>query len=242
VARLPAAMGQAHLPVFDSPEHKRRSVRAMFDRVAPRYEAANRAMTLGLDGRWRRRLLDELGVVGEDRVLDLACGTGDFLRLLAARGLEPVGLDLSELMLRQAPRAFPRVQAAGEALPFADASFDVVVSGFAIRNFASVGEVIAEVARVLRPGGRFGIIEVAEPSWRVARWVHGAYFRHLAPLIGWAVGGDREAYRYLPASVAFLPSPAEMARMLVASGFIPPRRLLVGQGAAQLVVTVRRRG
>ncbi len=226
---------------FASAEAKRRAVRSMFDRVAPRYEVANRAMTFGLDGGWRRRLLQEMQLGPDDTVLDLACGTGDFVRLLAQRGLEPVGLDLSSGMLAHVPARFGRVQGAGEALPFRDACFDAVVTGFAVRNFASLEAVVAEVARVLRPGGAFGILEVATPPWRVARAVHRVYFHRVAPVIGWAVGHDRAAYRYLPASVAFLPSVPELARLLVRHGFLPPRRALLGLGAAQVVVTRRRR-
>ncbi|ACU53788.1 ubiquinone/menaquinone biosynthesis methyltransferase [Acidimicrobium ferrooxidans DSM 10331] len=235
-------MSQLIPPKFESPDAKLRAVGAMFDRVAPRYDAANRAMTLGLDLRWRRRLLRELALAPGARVLDLACGTGDFLRLLAEEGAAPIGLDLSGRMLREVPPHFDRVQAAGESLPFRDESFDAVVTGFAVRNFASPEAVFSEVARVLRPGGALGIIEVATPHWRPARAVHAWYFQRVAPIIGWVVGRDREAYRYLPASVAFLPEPFAFARMLVERDFLPPKRMLVGMGASQLLVTHKRHG
>jgi demethylmenaquinone methyltransferase/2-methoxy-6-polyprenyl-1,4-benzoquinol methylase len=214
-------------------------VREMFDRIAPSYDRVNRVMTFGLDLSWRRRLVDALGLPVGARVLDLACGTGDLLTILARRGMRPVGLDLSIGMLSEVGRAVPLVQGVGEHLPFAQASFDAVTCGFAVRNFADLAQVLSEVARVLRPGGGFGILEVAVPERRTVRALHGLYFQRIVPRIGAALSSDRRAYAYLPRSVVYLPTPAELAVALERAGFLSPRRVVVGLGAAQLVVATR---
>ena len=143
-------------------EEKRVRVREMFDRIAPRYDALNRIMSLGLDQRWRRRALDKIRVGPGDLVVDLACGTGDFCELVEARGARAIGVDFAREMLRQAATRglrFPKVQGDGEWLPFATASVDVVTCGFALRNFVSLEAVLREIARIVRPGGRIALLE-----------------------------------------------------------------------------------
>jgi demethylmenaquinone methyltransferase/2-methoxy-6-polyprenyl-1,4-benzoquinol methylase len=222
-------------------EEKRTRVRAMFDRIAPRYDALNRLLTLGLDQRWRRIALAAAGVGPGDQVVDVGCGTGDLAALAAARGARVVGVDFSGEMLRAARRRGPAsawVRGDAEALPLPDAFASVVTSGFALRNFASLERALAEMARVLRPGGRLALLEVDRPD---AAWVAGAhslYFDRLVPRIGgWL--SDAEAYRYLPESTAYLPPPAALAGLLGRLGLAvaPRRRFLLG--TAQLVLARR---
>jgi demethylmenaquinone methyltransferase/2-methoxy-6-polyprenyl-1,4-benzoquinol methylase len=215
-------------------------VRDMFDRIAGTYDIVNRVMTFGLDQGWRSRLIREMGLKTEAQVLDLACGTGDFLKAWSAKGVRVYGLDLSYQMLRKAESFAPLVQATGEALPFGDASFDAVSSGFAVRNFADFAGVLAEVSRVLRPGGVIGILEVATPKSRVVRELHGLYFGSLVPLIGGLISSDKSAYRYLPQSVAYLPSDERFVELFEQSGFMDLKRIVVGLGAAQLLIAKRR--
>lgn len=219
-------------------QEKVKAVRTMFDAIAPRYDLLNRILTFGMDTGWRRKTVADLGLPAGSLVLDLACGTGDFCNDLAAAGLRAVGFDNSGGMLSAATTAAPLVLADALRLPVPDASADGITCGFALRNVADLGSFFGEAARVVRPGGRIGLLEVAEPRWRPARVVHGMYFRRVVPLIGGLLS-DRAAYRYLPASTAYLPDPAEMLAMLRAAGFADARRQLLFMGAAQLITGTR---
>ena len=228
----------------DLPEgaRKRALVRAMFDRIAPRYDAMNRLFTGGLDQRWRSLALDAAGVGPGDRVLDLACGTGDLAELAARRGASVVGLDFAGVMLGHARRRLPQLdllQGDAAVLPLRDASFDVVVSGFALRNFVSLPEVFRELARVLVPGGRVALIDVDRPRSAWVRAAHSAYFDHVVPLLG-ALLSDRAAYRYLPQSTAYLPAADRLLAMLCEAGFERATRRSLLLGTAQILGAVRR--
>ena len=223
------------LPTGDD---KTRSVQAMFDVIAPRYDLVNRVMTFRMDVGWRRRTVDTLGLSPGSVVVDLACGTGDLAHELADRWLVPVGVDLSFGMLAAAPRRFPRLQADGASLPFPDASVDGATCGFALRNFTDLGLTLAELGRVTRDGGRIALVEVAEPPNPVLRFGHRVYFGQVVPRIGGLLS-DGDAYRYLPRSVAYLPEPAELRAMVERAGFTDVRRTLLSGGIAQLITATR---
>src|SRR5258706_9429520 len=148
----------------------------MFDAIAPRYDLVNRIMTFRMDVGWRRRTVRTLRAPGQATVLDLACGTGDLCRELASAGYTPVGMDLSFGMLTAARTDAPLAQADALRLPVADLSVDGVTCGFALRNFVDLGPFLAELARVVRPGGRIPLLEVAEPPNALLRWGHAVYF------------------------------------------------------------------
>jgi demethylmenaquinone methyltransferase/2-methoxy-6-polyprenyl-1,4-benzoquinol methylase len=222
-------------------EDKRVRVRDMFDRIAPRYDALNRVMSVGMDQRWRRRALAKIGVGPGDLVVDLACGTGDFCELVEARGARSVGVDFALQMLRQGRArglGHPVVQGDGEWLPFRTGSVDVVTCGFALRNFVSLKGVLAEVARILKPGGRVALIDVDRPAWGPIRAAHSLYFDRLVPLVGGLVS-DRKAYAYLPQSTAYLPPPEELREMMSAVGFLDVSRERLFLGSAQILTGVR---
>ncbi|MFA5890029.1 MAG: ubiquinone/menaquinone biosynthesis methyltransferase [Actinomycetota bacterium] len=221
-----------------SGSEKARAVRGMFDTISGRYDLVNRIMTFGMDVGWRRRAVRELHLSPGARVLDLACGTGDFCRDLARAGLRPAGFDFSFGMLAAARTEAPLTQADILALPVASGSADGITCGFALRNVVDLNSLFREMARVLRPGGRFALLEVSEPRNRLLRAGHNFYFGGVVPKIGGMLS-DRSAYEYLPASVAYLPPPNEMRAMLAAAGFTELRRVHLLGGAAQLLLGTR---
>ena len=222
---------------------KRRAVREMFDAIAPRYDLVNRIMTLRLDVAWRRRTVRELALPAGSLVADLACGTGDLCRELDRQGHFGVGFDFSMGMLRAATSdtagGSPLVNADVLELPLPDGALDGATCGFALRNLTAVPPLLAELARVLRPGGRIGLLEVDRPSNPILRWGHGLYLGRVVPLIGAALS-DRDAYRYLPESVAYLPSASELQAMVRSAGFADVRRHRLTGGIAQLIDATRR--
>lgn len=219
-------------------EAKVRAVRELFDRIADRYDLVNRVMTFGMDVGWRRRTVAELRLPGGALVADLACGTGDLCRELRRSGYRAVGFDLSLRMLGRARTDAPLVQADVLRLPLADASVDGATCGFALRNVVSLERLFVECARVIRPGGRAAFLEASEPDGRLMRAGHRVYFHRVVPLIGGLLS-DREAYGYLPRSMAYLPPAPALVGMLRDAGFPDARRIPLSGGIAQLLVGTR---
>jgi demethylmenaquinone methyltransferase/2-methoxy-6-polyprenyl-1,4-benzoquinol methylase len=195
------------------------AVRTMFDRIAPVYDAMNRVMTAGLDRRWRRATVAAVVRPG-DRVLDAACGTGDLALEAKRAGGEVTGLDFSPAMLERArrkDRSLEWVQGDALALPFEDGSFDAATIGFGVRNLDDLAAGLRELRRVLRPGGRLGVLEITRPRGPL-RVFYSLWFDRIVPLLGKVLPGGA-AYTYLPASVRRFPGPEELARLLEESGF-----------------------
>ena len=205
------------------------SVRRMFDRIAPVYDVMNHVMTAGLDRRWRRITIDET-VRSGDRVLDACCGTGDLAIGARARDADVVGLDFSERMLERARRKEPAIEwVRGDvlALPFDDASFDSATVGFGVRNVEDLESGLRELRRVLRPGGRLGILELTTPRGALAPF-YRVWFDRIVPLLGKVLPGGA-AYTYLPASVRRFPGPDALVELLEQTGFAGVRyRLFAG--------------
>jgi demethylmenaquinone methyltransferase/2-methoxy-6-polyprenyl-1,4-benzoquinol methylase len=212
-------------------------VRGMFDRIAPVYDLMNRVMTLGLDQRWRRKTVKAVVEPG-DRVLDAACGTGDLAIIAAKAGGVVTGLDFAERMLERARRKAPDLEwLNGDllALPFDDESFDSATVGFGVRNVADLDAAIAELRRVLRPGGRLAILEITRPRGPL-RVFYSLWFDRIVPLLGKILPGG-EAYTYLPASVRRFPGPDELAAQL--AGFRDVHYRLFAGGIVALHTAVR---
>ena len=191
----------------------------MFDRISPVYDVMNRAMTMGLDRRWRR-LTAEAVVRTGDRVLDACCGTGDLAVAAERAGGRVVGLDFSERMLARARRKSPSIEwVHGDvlALPFEDGSFDAATVGFGIRNVPELETGVRELARVLKPGGRLGCLEITQPRG-LLRPFFRLWFDGLIPVAGKVLPGGA-AYAYLPASVRRFPGPRDLAGAFERAGF-----------------------
>jgi demethylmenaquinone methyltransferase/2-methoxy-6-polyprenyl-1,4-benzoquinol methylase len=219
---------------------KARRVRAMFDDIAPRYDLVNRIMTFGMDVGWRRRIVRALRLPGRSLVLDLACGTGDLCLVLESEGYRCVGVDFSGDMLGVAAgrTTTPLLQADVTKLPLGRSSADGATCGFALRNVASIPDLFDELARVVRPEGRVALLEASRPGNVAFRAAHRLYFDHVVPLLG-GILSDRSAYRYLPASMAFLPPPGEVLAMLARAGFRDATRVPLAGGVAQLFAATR---
>jgi demethylmenaquinone methyltransferase/2-methoxy-6-polyprenyl-1,4-benzoquinol methylase len=191
----------------------------MFDRIAGVYDPMNRLMTAGLDRRWRRATARAVVRPGT-RVLDACCGTGDLAIAAQREGGRVTGVDFSKRMLERARRKAPEVEwVQGDvmALPFEDASFDAVTVGFGVRNVADLEEGLRELRRVLRPGGRLGVLEITRPSG-LLRPFFRLWFDVLVPLAGKVLPGGA-AYAYLPASVRRFPGPEDLAGAMRRAGF-----------------------
>jgi demethylmenaquinone methyltransferase/2-methoxy-6-polyprenyl-1,4-benzoquinol methylase len=210
----------------------------MFDRVARVYDLMNSVMTAGMHHRWRRRAADLAQVGPGSRALDVATGTGDLAVELAARGAHVVGLDFSERMLELARAKAQRKPGAsgiefvhGNALELAwpDGSFDAATVGFGARNFADLERGLAELARVVRPGGRVVILEITTPRKPPLSWFFRLWFDRIVPSLG-RLAGDRDAYTYLPSSVRRFPGPAQLGALLAAAGLERVRWTLTAGG------------
>jgi demethylmenaquinone methyltransferase/2-methoxy-6-polyprenyl-1,4-benzoquinol methylase len=227
------------LPPTDQKAHV---VRAMFDRIAPRYDLLNRLFSFRLDQAWRRRTVGAISITSSDFVIDLACGTGDLSELARRAGARVVGVDFAANMLAGARRRridAHFVQADAGRLPVPAARATAVLSGFALRNFVSIPMVLAEAARVLQPGGRLALLEVDAPRARVLQWGHRLYFTRVVPFLG-AFLSDARAYAYLPRSVSYLPEEHTLRDMIGSAGFHQVRKHSLSGGIAQLWTAVKR--
>jgi demethylmenaquinone methyltransferase/2-methoxy-6-polyprenyl-1,4-benzoquinol methylase len=224
----------------------------MFDRIVPRYDLLNRLMTGGRDVAWRRLVVRE-ALRGRDpaaaEALDVATGTGDLALALAAAGARHVtAVDFSPRMLEEAQRkalasargaTIEWVGADAMALPFPDGTFDVVTVGFGLRNMPSYEGALAEMARVLKPGGRLVCLETTPLTVPLVRRAFAWYFSHFVPKIGGIISGDPAAYAYLPASAAAFPDAETLGRLMLAAGFTRVRYRRLGAGTVAVHVAVR---
>ncbi len=225
---------------ISTPEGKRRYVRRLFATIADRYDFITGFLSYGQDRRWKQRLMALAAVGRDDRVLDLACGTGDLLFAAAADAKAAVGLDLTHRMLqlaqRRAVKARPtdavgrpltgrRNFVAGDmlALPFGESCFDVVTTGYGLRNVPDVSAAIHEIHRVLVPGGRLFSLDFNKPDNRLVRSAYLAYLTVVGATLGFLLHGDPNTYRYIPESIRQYPGATSVARSIEAAGFTDVR-------------------
>jgi demethylmenaquinone methyltransferase/2-methoxy-6-polyprenyl-1,4-benzoquinol methylase len=206
-------------------EGKRRYVRSLFATIADRYDLITVVLSYGRDAAWKRRLVSLAAATPGARALDLATGTGDIAFLLAARGAQVVGLDITIRMIelarakRHGGRAPRFLVGDMTALPFASASFDVVTSGYGLRNVPDLGRSIDEIYRVLNAGGQALALDFNRPANGVVRGVYLAYLNVVGGTLGWLLHRDSDTYRYIPASIRDYPGAAGVAAMMRARGF-----------------------
>ncbi len=233
------ALGSA----FDSPESKRRHVATLFATIADRYDLITRVLSYGQDRRWKARLAREACVSSSDVALDLACGTGDIAALLAGLGARLViGLDLTPRMLHLARRKGGVARyVAGDmgALPVPARSVDLVTTGYGLRNVPDLDVALAEIARVLRPGGRFLSLDFSRPDAAIVRGVYLGYLTAVGGALGWLLHGDPDTYRYIPASIRRYPGPRGVADRIRAHGFTEVRIVPLLLGLMSLHVARR---
>ena len=198
------------------------AVSGMFDEVARGYDRTNAIMSLGNDALWRIATVRAIGAKPGERVLDIAAGTGTSSAAIARTGAEVVALDFSAGMIAEGRRKHPGiefVQADAEKLPFGDASFDAVTISFGLRNVEHPQVALAEMLRVLRPGGRVVICEFSKPPRAVFRTGYGAYMRFVMPLVARAASSDPEAYDYLADSIRQWPDQGTLSQWIRGVGF-----------------------
>lgn len=189
-----------------------------FDKIARDYDRMNHLMTAGLDRRWRKSAVQGL----HGKVLDVACGTGDMAVELLRQGCSVTGVDLSKEMMAIAEQKAPQAEyslADVERLPFGDASFDAVTCAFGVRNFVHLEQGLHEMLRVLKPGGRMVILELATPDSSLIRPFYNLYTRRIIPWLGQRLAGSREAYTYLPRSIERFPKGDAFLQLIQNSGF-----------------------
>ena len=211
---------------LSTPDGKRRYVRRLFATIAHRYDFITVALSYGQDRRWKRQLIALAGVTSDDRVLDVACGTGDLLFATAPRAQQAVGLDVTFGMLQLArakaraarcPTAF--VTGDMLALPFADGRFTVVTTGYGLRNVPDLSQAVSEIRRVLQPGGRLLSLDFNRPANALVRSVYLAYLTIVGSTLGLVLHRDPDTYRYIPESIRNYPGATGVAAILEQSGF-----------------------
>jgi demethylmenaquinone methyltransferase / 2-methoxy-6-polyprenyl-1,4-benzoquinol methylase len=210
-------------------DRKRRYVRSLFATIADRYDFITVALSYGQDRRWKERVVSLAAPASGQRALDLATGTGDIAFALAARGADVVGLDITYRMIALAREktSHPARPAflVGDmlALPFPSASFDIVTTGYGLRNVPDLAVAIEEIRRVLRPGGQFVSLDFNRPRNALVRAGYLAYLNVVGGALGWTLHGDPDTYRYIPASIRRYPGAEAVAAMLEARGFARAR-------------------
>lgn len=214
-----------------TPQGKRAYVRALFATIADRYDFITVALSYGQDRRWKRRLIEMASIRAGHRVLDLATGTGDIAFASAARGARVVGLDITHRMIELATAKAGEAQApparflVGDmlALPFPSGSFDIVTTGYGLRNVPDLTQAIDEIQRVLSPGGQLLSLDFNRPQGAMLRAAYLTYLTIVGASLGWVLHRDPDTYRYIPASIRRYPGAEGVARLLEARGFSDAR-------------------
>jgi len=226
---------------------KKKNVRAMFDRIAFRYDFLNHFLSMGIDRYWRNRSVKQLKNISPKNILDIATGTGDFA-VCSFRKLHPehvTGIDISEEMLEFGRKKIIRkklesyitlITGDSESMPFEDQSFDAITVGFGVRNFEDLMAGLREMFRVLKPNGRIVILEFSKPGIFPVKQLYHFYFRFILPLMGRIISKDKTAYTYLHDSVLAFPDRDDFIKLLNEAGFGNTRFISLSFGIASIYV------
>ena len=229
---------------FDTPETKHRYVRRLFATIAPRYDLITRVLSFGRDRSWKIRLIDLADVRPGARLLDLACGTGDITFEGARRGASAVGLDITPAMIdlaRAKPGAAQVSWLVGDmaALPVASQSFDLVTTGYGLRNTSNLAGALADIHRVLRPGGRLCSLDFDRPESAPVRGVYLTFLTLFGSTLGYVLHADPDTYRYIPASIRRYPGARGVCDLMRAAGFRDVRHVRVLGGLMAIHVAIK---
>jgi ubiquinone/menaquinone biosynthesis methyltransferase len=227
---------------ISTPDGKQRYVRTLFATIADRYDLITRLLSYGQDQRWKRRLIGLAALGPRDRVLDLASGTGDIAFTALDHTSHVVGLDVTHRMMQLAAvrdSRVPFVTADMLALPFGAAQFDVVTTGYGLRNVPDLGQSIAEIHRVLAPGGRLLSLDFNRPGNAIVRAAYWSYLTAVGSALGFVLHGDADTYRYIPESIRNYPGAVRVGEMLEQRGFTDVRVIPVLFGLMAIHVATR---
>lgn len=245
---FPTDSGAPLRAAFESPEAKRRYVRRLFATIAGRYDFITRVLSFGRDQHWKRRLLALVDLRRGERCLDLATGTGDLAFGAAARGAVVHGLDLTLRMLqlareKQLRARIPDVSwmaADMTSLPVASESIDVVTTGYGLRNVPDLPVALAEIQRVLKPGGRLAVLDFDRPEQPLVRAVYLGYLDVIGGALGWLLHREPDAYRYIPASIRRYPGARGVCVLMERLGFESVRHIAVLGGLLAIHIARKR--
>lgn len=208
---------------------KKETVKTIFNDIAPKYDALNHLLSLNIDKRWRKIALQNIGDPAGKKLLDVACGTGDFSIAAVRKGVKDVtAIDISEKMIEIGVEKVRRLGLSeqiclkwgdSEQMEFDEDTFDVVTVAFGVRNFENTEKGLKEILRVLKPGGKAIILEFSMPLHTPVRQMYTFYFRHVLPVVGGIISGNKGAYTYLPESVMRFPQGREFRNLMEKCGF-----------------------
>ncbi|WP_196892365.1 bifunctional demethylmenaquinone methyltransferase/2-methoxy-6-polyprenyl-1,4-benzoquinol methylase UbiE [Aureivirga marina] len=242
-------MSEKVKPYKDSELGKKEQVAQMFDNISGKYDFLNHFLSMGIDIRWRKKVLKIVASKKPKTILDIATGTGDVAILLSqAKPEKIVGLDLSAGMLevgkkkikeRNLDSLIEMIQGDSENLPFEDNSFDVITVSFGVRNFENLNKGIKEIYRVLKPGGTFIVLEFSQPTKFPMKQLYGFYSKRILPIFGRMISKDNSAYTYLPESVAAFPFGNAFNNILEKNGFINAEDKPVTFGIASIYTATK---